>query len=259
MAQQIVTLTTDFGLQDHFVATLKGALYSLIPDVTIVDITHLVTSFDLQQGAYTLGHCWEVFPQGTIHIVCVGVAPSARYNHVAFSLAGQFFIGSNNGLFSLMTDARPEFVAEICKAGMEPSAFPALDVYVPVATALASGKSLKEIGNEVAGLAELLRPRHFPEDDVIKGNVVYIDSHGNLVTDIRKHEFDRIGQGRAFAIQVIGDEITAISRRYSDVDDGDKVALFNSDDVLEIAINQGNANRLLNMRINTVVRIVFNS
>lgn len=259
MTQQIVTLTTDFGLRDHFVATLKGAMYSLIPGVTLVDITHSIAPFDLQQGAYTLGHSWEVFPHGTIHIVCIGSSPSLRHNHVAFRLAGQFFIGSNNGLFSLMSDIRPETVIEICPAGMEPSTFPALDVYVPVATAIASGKSLKDIGNETGGLAELLRPRHFPEDYVIKGNVVYIDSFGNLITDIRRSDFERIGQGRSFEIVLIGDEITHISRRYSDVDEGDKLALFNSDDVLEIAINQGKANQLLNMRMNAVIRIKFNS
>lgn len=257
MTPRIVTLTTDFGSRDHFVATLKGALCSLIPGVTIVDITHAIAPFDIQQAAYTLGHSWEVFPQGSIHIVCVGASPSLRFNHVAFNLAGHYFIGSNNGLFSLMSESRPAEVIEICPAGAEPSTFPALDVYVPVATALASGKQLAEIGVPTSDLAELLKPRHFPEDDVIKGNVVHIDSFGNLVTDIRKSEFERVGQGRDFAIQIIGDEITAISKRYSDVDEGDKLALFNSYDVLEIAINQGKANQLLNMRINTVIRIVF--
>ena len=259
MTPQIVTLTTDFGWKDHFAGMLKGALYSLIPGVTISDITHQVPPFDLQQGAYVLGHAWEVYPAGTIHLVCVGASPTRKFNHVAFEIAGHYFIGSNNGLFSLMTDLRPDTVYEICSAGKEPSTFPALDVYVPVATALASGKKLDEIGHMTGPLAELLRPRHLPEDDVLKGNVIHIDSYGNLVTDIRRAEFDRIGQGREFALQLVGDEISVISARYSDVDEGDKLALFNSDDVLEIAINQGKANQLLNLRINAVIRIVFTS
>lgn len=257
MSQRIVTLTTDFGWRDHFAATLKGALYSLIADVNVIDITHGITPFDIQQGAYALGHSWEVFPQGSIHIVCVGASPTQRSNHIAFSIAGHYFIGANNGLFSLMSDIRPDKVIEICAAGKEPSTFPALDIYVPVATAIASGKQLDEIGNETGRIAELLRPRHFPEEDAIKGNVVYIDSFGNLVTDIRRSEFERVGQDRPFAILLVGDEITTISKRYSDVDEGDRLALFNSDDVLEIAINQGKASQLLNMRINAVIRIVF--
>lgn len=258
MNAPIVTLTTDFGLKDHFAASVKGALYTSIAGVNVVDVTHLIPPFDLQQAAFTLGHSWQKFPQGSIHIVCVGPSPSQRFNHVTFQLGGHYFIGSNNGLFSLLSDERPLQVIEICKAGQEPSAFPALDVYVPAAAAIASGTPFTALGAEINGIAELIRPRHFPEDDVIKGNVVYIDSFGNLVTDIRRSDFERIGQGRPFAILLIGDEITSIAKRYSDVDEGDKLAIFNSADVLEIAINQGKANQLLNMRMNAVIRVVFN-
>ncbi|HTF02386.1 MAG TPA: SAM-dependent chlorinase/fluorinase [Bacteroidia bacterium] len=254
----IVTLTTDFGLKDHFAATLKGALYSAINGVTIADVSHLVTPFDIQQAAFTLGHSWHRFPRGTIHIVCVGPAPSQRFNHVAFRMGDHYFIGSNNGMFSLLSDDRPEVIVEICPAGKEPSSFPALDIYVPAAAAIASGKQLINTGTPLNGIAELIRPRHFPEDDVIKGNVVHIDSFGNLVTDIQRSEFERIGRGRPFSIQLIGDEITSIAQRYSDVDEGDKLALFNSEGTLEIAINQGKANQLLNLRMNSVVRINFN-
>lgn len=254
----IITLTSDFGLKDHFVASVKGALLSAIPDANIIDVTHTITPFDLQQAAFTLGHAWHQFPAGTIHLVCVGPAPSTRFNHIAFRMKGHYFIGSDNGIFSLLTEERPELIIEICRAGDEPTSFPALDVYVPFAAAIASGLALETLGEQVNGIAELIRPRHFPEDDVIKGNVVNIDSMGNLVTDIRRHEFDRVGQGRPFSILLIGDEITSISRRYSDVDEGDKLALFNSDGVLEIAINQGKANQLLNMRLNAVIRISFN-
>jgi S-adenosylmethionine hydrolase len=253
----IVTLTSDFGLKDHFAAAIKGALLTVIPGVTLVDISHAITPFDLQQGAFTLGHAWQKFPIGTIHIVCVGPSPSARFNHIAFRMNGHFFVGANNGLFSLVSDDRPEQVVEIAKAGSEPSSFPALDLYVPVAAAIASGKPLTETGTEISGIAELIRPRHLPEDDVIKGNVVYIDSFGNLVTDIRRAEFERVGRGRNFSILLIGDEINSISRRYADVDEGDKLALFNSEGLLEIAINQGKASQLLNMRVNAVIRIAF--
>ena len=254
----IVTLTTDFGLKDHFVASLKGALHATIEGVTICDISHLISPFDIQQAAFTLGHSWHRFPEGTIHLVGVGPAPSTRFNHVAFRMNGHYFIGANNGLFSLLSNERPDEIVEICPAGAEPTAFPALDVYVPFAAGIAAGLSLASIGTPIESLAELIRPRHFPEDDVIKGNVVYIDSFGNLITDITEKEFERVGQNRPFAIELIGDEINTISRRYSDVDEGDKLALFNSEGILEIAINQGKANQLLNLRLNAVIRIVFN-
>lgn len=255
----ILTLTTDFGLKDHFAASLKGALYSAIEGVTIADISHLIAPFDIQQAAFTLGHSWHRFPVGTIHLVSVGPSPSIRFNHIAFRMNGHYFIGANNGLFSLMSENRPEEIVEICPAGAEPSAFPALDLYVPFAAGIAAGLALNSIGTPLSGIAELIRPRHFPEEDVIKGNVVYIDSFGNLVTDITQLEFANVGKDRPFSIQLIGDQITSIALRYSDVDEGDKLALFNSEGILEIAINQGKANQLLNMRLNAVIRINFNS
>ncbi len=253
----IVTLTSDFGLKDHFVAALKGALLSAIPNVNIVDISHSISPFDLQQAAFTLGHAWKQFPVGTIHVVCVGPSPTTRFNHIAFRLNGQYFIGSNNGIFSLFSEEQPDSIIEISKAGDEPSSFTALDVYVPFAAAIASGLALETLGEKIGGVAQLIRPRHLPEDDVIKGNIVYIDSFGNLVTDINKGEFERVGRGRSFSIVLIGDEITSIVKRYSDVDEGDKLALFNAENLLEIAINQGKANQLLNLRVNTVIRITF--
>jgi S-adenosylmethionine hydrolase len=254
----IVTLTTDFGLRDHFAGSVKGALYSAAPQVVIADISHLVTPFDLQQAAYVLGHSWSRFPEGTVHVISVGPSPSARFNHVAFRSGSHYFVGPNNGLFSLVYGIQPEDIREICSAGKEPGTFVALDIYVPVAADLHNGKSIVEIGTELNGIAELIRPRHLPEDDVIKGNVVFIDSFGNLVTDITRSEFEKIGRGRSFSIRVVGEEITSLSKRYSDADDGDKLALFNSEGFLEIAINQGKANQLLNIRMNAVIRVEFN-
>jgi S-adenosylmethionine hydrolase len=253
----IVTLTSDFGLKDHFVASIKGALLSAVPGVNIVDISHSIAPFDLQQAAFVLGHAWKQFPEGTIHVVSVGPSPSVRFNHIAFRLNGHYFIGADNGIFSLFTEETPDLIIEISKAGLEPSSFTALDVYVPFIAAIASGLKLETLGEKLTGVSQLIRPRHLPEDNVLKGNVVYIDSFGNLVTDIRKTEFERIGQGRNFSIQLIGDEINSIVRRYSDVDEGDKLALFNSEGLLEIAINQGKANQLLNLRVNAVIRISF--
>jgi S-adenosyl-L-methionine hydrolase (adenosine-forming) len=254
----IVTLTTDFGLRDHFAGSVKGALYSAVPNVTVADISHLITPFDLQQAAYVLGHCWSRFPSGTIHMISVGPSPSARFNHIAFRSGAHYFVGPNNGLFSLIPGLDPEDIREVCPAGKEGGTFVALEIYVPVAADLHNGKSILDIGTPLSGIAELIRPRHLPEEDVIKGNVVFIDSFGNLVTDISRNDFEKTGRGRPFSIRAVGEEISMISKRYSDVDEGDKLALFNSEGFLEIAINQGKANQLLNIRMNAVIRVEFN-
>ena len=254
----IITLTTDFGLKDHYAASLKGALLRQLPSAAIVDISHQIPAYDFGQSAYVLGHAFHEFPIGSIHVVAVGSGGGGRFNHVALKLQGHYFIGCDNGIFSLLsTEETPELIVEISAAGKEPSTFVARDLYLPAAVKLAKGISLTLLGNSQAGVAQRIRQISPPEEDVLKGTVVYIDTFSNLITNITGEEFDRVGKGRAFAIDLIRDEITELHRTYADVPEGEKVAFFNSAGVLEIAVNNGNALGLLNLRLNSVVRITF--
>lgn len=254
----IITLTTDFGLKDHYAPSLKGALLRQLPSAVIVDISHQIPPYDFGQAAYVLGHAFHEFPDGTIHIVAVGSGGGGRFNHVALKLQNHYFIGCDNGIFSLLsTEETPESVVEISAAGKEPSTFVARDLYLPNAIKLAKGVSLALLGPSQSGVAQRIRQISPPEEDVLKGNVVYIDAFSNLITNITGEDFDRVGKGRAFAIDLIRDEITELHRTYGDVPEGEKIAFFNSAGVLEIAVNNGNALGLLNLRLNSVVRITF--
>jgi hypothetical protein len=252
-----ITLTTDFGLKDHYAASLRGALLRLLPSAVYAEITHLVPPFDFGEAAYILGHAFPEFPAGTIHVVAVGSGGGGRFRHVALKLQGHYFIGCDNGIFSLLSGESPEQVVEIAAAGKEPSTFLARDLYLPAAVKLATGSELSSLGPDAGGIAQRIRHTTPPEADALKGIVEYVDSFGNLITSIRNDDFLRIGQGRPFAIHLIGDEINEINRTYGDVPEGEKVAFFNSSGVLEIAMNNGNAAGLLMMRMNSVVRITF--
>lgn len=254
----IITLTTDFGLKDHYAASLKGALMRQMPSAQLVDVTHQIPPFDFGQAAFVLGHAFQEFPSGTVHLVAVGSGGSGRYNHIALKLQGHYFVGCDNGIFSLLsTDHQPELIIQLALSGKEPSTFVARDLYLPAAIKLANGIPLEKLGLPQTSVSQLIRQISPPEEDVLKGTVIYIDSFSNFITNITGDEFDRVGKGRLFSIDLIRDEITELHRTYGDVPSGAIVAFFNSAGVLEIAMNNGNAAGLLNLKLNSVVRITF--
>ncbi|TND09775.1 MAG: hypothetical protein FD123_899 [Bacteroidetes bacterium] len=254
---KVITLTTDFGLRDHYTAAVKGALLRGSPGTPVVDISHLVPPGDILQAAFILRNCFNEFPAGSIHIVAVGSSLSPRYPQIALFLDGHYFVGCDNGIFSLLSQNRPSRIVELALPADTTATFAAKDIYVPAAARLAAGEEIDTLGPLRSDVYEKMLRRHPPEDHVIKGTVVYIDAFGNLITDISAAQFRAIGKGRLFSIGLIGDEITKIHRDYSDVVEGEKVAFFNSAGMLEIAINQGKASSLLNLKLHDIVRIEF--
>jgi S-adenosyl-L-methionine hydrolase (adenosine-forming) len=253
----VITLTTDFGHKDHYAAALRGTLLRLSPGTVIADITHLIPAYDIQQAAWVLRHAYSEFPKGSVHIVAVGAGLSRRFGHVAAKLGEHYFIGCDNGFFSLFGRERPEEVILLSRGEDVGSTFIARDLYAEAAVRIIAGEPLSALGAAQDGIVEKLRRQHPPEENVLKGAVAYIDGFGNLITDISRAEFDTVGRGRRFALELIGDEITQLHKAYADVPEGEKLALFNSSGVLEISINQGKASSLLSLRLNDVVRIVF--
>jgi S-adenosyl-L-methionine hydrolase (adenosine-forming) len=253
----IITLTTDFGLKDPYAAVLKGRLLSLCPQAVVVDISHQIPPYDLAQAAWVVRKAYREFPENTIHLIAVGSTLSTRYPHIAFELHGHRFIGCDNGLFSLLSDERPESIAEIATGENTETTFVARDIYAPIAARLVKGEPISTLGPYRESIFEKLTRRHPPEENVLKGTIAYVDAFGNLITDITRNQFEKMRQGRSFTIELIGDEIDILHKRYTDVVEGEKLALFNASGVLEIAINQGKASSLLNLKLYDVVRIVF--
>lgn len=246
----IITLTTDFGLKDHFVGALKGHIYSELPEATIVDISHQVRPFHIQECAYLLKNAYRAFPEGTIHIVGVDSEKTPETTHLALQVDNQYFITADNGVISLITETvRPQKVFEIKLPNAPDTPFPVLDVFVRVACHLARGGTLEVIGRPFSNLRSIreLTPNVSNDGKTIYGSVLYIDNYGNVVSNIHKSYFEAYRKGRNFRLEARNKKVTRIFGKYSDIVNfdlersqrsgpGDLLALFNSSGYIELAI-----------------------
>lgn len=250
----IITLTTDFGLKDHFVGAVKGAIYSELMDVKIVDISHCVSPFHLQEAAYIVQNAYKSFPQGTIHIIGVDSELNPENKHIAIFMDGHYFICADNGIIAMLTaDVRPEKIVEINIHDRIISNFPVLDVFVKVAGHLARGGTLDVIGKNITEIKEVtgIRPVVNKNEGQIIGNVVYIDNYGNAISNISKKLFETVGRGRDFIINARTTKFTQIYTNYSEAinfdlppekreEDGKKLAIWSSSGHLELAVYKSN-------------------
>jgi len=249
-----ITLTTDFGYKDFSVAITKANIYNNIDNVIIVDISHQISPFNNTQAAYILKNSYKSFPEGTIHIIGVDSELTPENSHLAMSFNNHYFIGANNGIFSLITeDLKPDKIVEINIHENIISNFPVIDVFVNVAKHLASKGSLDVIGKEIKKIKQLteIKPVINQKKDQILGSVIYIDNYGNVVTNITKKIFNEIGKSRPFIIEARRIKFREIFSNYGQAidfsikkekreEDGKKLALFNSAGHLELAIYKSN-------------------
>ena len=252
----IITLTTDFGIKDHFVGVLKGSIYTELPEVNIVDISHGISPFNIQECAYILQNSYHNFPRGTIHIVGVDSEATRENQHIAVLVDGHYFVSANTGVIGLITsELNPEKVVEINIPDPIQGSFPVMSVFVQVACHIARGGTLEVVGKPFTDL-KLLRefsPRVSEDGKKIIGSVIYIDNYGNVVTNIRKSLFESHRKGSGFELHARHQKIKEIHNSYSDIidftleknkrkGDGDLLALFNSAGYIELAIYKSNLN-----------------
>lgn len=254
MSHAIITLTTDFGEKDHFAGAVKGALYSELETIRIVDISHCISPFHISEAAYIIQNAYKSFPSGSIHIIGIDSELNPENKHIAVYLDNHYFICANNGIISMLTsEIKPEKIVEINIHDNIESNFPVLDVFVKVACHVARGGTLEVIGKPISKIKQLtgIKPVVNPENSQIIGNVIYIDNYGNVISNINKALFEKIGKGREFTIQARSIKFSKVYNRYSDfinfdnpknkrVEDGKKLALWNSSNYLELSIYKSN-------------------
>ncbi len=274
----IITLTTDFGLKDHFVGALKGAIYSELSEARIVDISHNISPFNIQECAYILKNSYKNFPEGTIHIVGVDSEVTPENQHIVILVDGHYFITANNGVIGLIiSEIKPEKVIEITLPNAINGSFPVMDVFVKVACHIVRGGTLEVVGKSFNALKDLrdFSPRITDDGKKIVGSIIYIDNYGNVVTNIQKSLFEAYRKGRSFELHARTSLITKILTNYSEIVNydlernkrkgaGDLLALFNSSDYIELAIYKSNlktvggASTLLGLDYRDTVTIIFN-
>jgi len=252
----IITLTTDFGLKDHFVGAIKGHIYKELQEATIVDISHQISPFHIQECAYLLKNAYKAFPEGSIHIVGVDSEKTSENTHLAVLVDNHYFITADNGVISLIIEeVNPDKIVEIQLPNLTEDSFPVLGVFVQVACHLARGGTLEVIGKPFSDIRAIkeLTPSVTNNGNTILGSVLYIDNYGNVVSNIHKSLFEAYRKGRNFTIEARNKKLTQIHQKYSDIVNfdaekgqrrgpGDLLALFNSSGYIELAIYKSNMN-----------------
>ncbi|MDT0607809.1 SAM hydrolase/SAM-dependent halogenase family protein [Croceitalea rosinachiae] len=273
----IITLTTDFGYKDHFVAGIKGTILNEVPNANIVDISHAVSPLDVQECAYILKNAYPYFPNGTIHIIGMDSEVSPENQHIAAELNGHYFIGANNGVISLIAkELNLDQLVEINIPNTSINSFPSMEIFTKVASHLARGGKLGVVSKPFKNLKEIreLEPRVTNDGRTIIGNVIYTDNYGNVVTNITKAIFEAYRNGRAFEIIARRQKITSIHNSYNSIINfelpenkrlgpSDLLALFNSSGYIELAIYKsdlksvGGASTLLGLKHLDMITINF--
>jgi S-adenosylmethionine hydrolase len=272
---QIVTLTSDLGLKDHYVASLKGQLLSKTTNIQLIDISHQVQPFNISEASYYINNIINDFPDGTIHFLGVDSVPYISINShktnsypIIMLLNKQYFVGSDNGIFSLLKEFHTaELIVRLDFSSKNAFRHPFKNIYVPAILAILDGEKLTDLGEEIVvkDLNRALVTQAVIGEDIIKGSVIHIDNYGNVIVNITEQLFQKIGKGNPFTIYFRQKNyfIDRISENYNEVPMGEKLALFNENNWLEIALNKatkstgGGASSLLGLKINEIVRIEF--
>ena len=250
----VVTLLTDFGNKDYFVAAVKGAIINEVENPLIIDITHEIEPYNHTQAAYVLKNTFSSFPEGSIHIIGVESEKTPENKHIAMLFEGHYFIGADNGILSMIRESfKAEKIVEINIHQNVTTTFPVLDIFVKVAAHISRKGQLEVIGKSIKIIKELtnVNPVVNNKSNQIMGSVIYVDNYGNVITNITRKLFQEVGKSRAFTIFARNIKFKEVAETYGEAidfsipkrkrdEDGKKIALFNSADHLELAIYKSN-------------------
>ncbi len=256
----IITLTSDWSENDYYVASLKGKLFSTCPQAQIIDINHRIKPFNSAQAAFVVRNSYPHFPDNTVHIIAVNSEPEIEGQILGAWKDKQFFICADNGILGLLGGEEPELVVKLRgNAEDNPGSFISMSIFIEVACALAKGTPLSELGEAIEEYDKQTPLRATIEENTITGSVIHVDSYQNAITNISRELFERVGRGKEFTIYVQSKhyKIDRINQRYNETEPGDLLAIFNSADLLEIAIRNGNAAGLLKLTTDSTLRVEF--
>jgi S-adenosylmethionine hydrolase len=275
----VLTLLTDFGYRDHYVAALKARLLHLAPSLSVMDITHGVEPYNIAHAVHVLRAVFRDFPLGTTHLITVsdyGASPAGAVATPAWHAAqheGHYFVSADNGLLSLLCDGLPERLVRLsavapptapATASVLPSSTPITttlnptrDVLAPAAASLALGQSLDSLGLPTTELYSLTNRQLRLQDNRVTGHVVHVDHYGNLVTNISREAVEVTGRGRVATVKFGRETVRELRPHFAAAPPGEIVCTFDPQGCLCIAINQGHASELLGLYFDSQVDVWF--
>lgn len=246
----LLTLTSDIGQQDFLIGAVKGQLLQTNELFSLVDISHSLSPFNYPQAAYVCRNAIKNFPAGTFHLILVNLFDE-KPEHMLLAEHNGHFIGcADNGLLTMILEEVPQkTVALALDKNQQKNTLYCASVFAKAFNQLIAGKNLEEVGDAGVSIHVKNPLRPMRGSDYIEGQIIFIDNFENVIVNIHRDEFEEQRKGRSFKIVFKRDEvIDRFSETYADVNEGEKLALFNSAGYLEIAINKGNAAGLLGLQ-----------
>lgn len=247
MPNPIITLTTDFGFRDPYVAEIKAVILSISPNARIVDVTHEVDKFSIRMGAYVLACAAPYFPDGTVHLAVVDPGVGTRRRAILIQTPNSFFIGPDNGVLALAAKRQGvRHVFEITNQKLMFSrisnTFHGRDILAPVAAHLTNGTKPEEIGPEIQKISTAKFARIIRRKDSLIGEVLHIDGFGNIITNIEEKELSSMNIKETVVVKFRNAKVRLkFCRTYAEVEKQEALGIVGSHSFLEISVNQGDA------------------
>ena len=257
---RVITLMTDFGTSDHYVGVMKAVILNINPQIEIVDITHAIPPQDIHGAAFLIDSAYRYFPTGTIHVIVVDPGVGSERRAIVCQTATGYFVCPDNGILThiLRNEERVHTVAVENSAYFLPqvsNTFHGRDIFAPVAAHLSRGVPIDKLGSPVAQPLQLPVPKPEITDKAVIGQVIWIDSFGNLVTNISHEILEALEGQNSVVIRAGGAEIDRLNRSYAESAVGEALAIVGSFNRLEISINQGNAAQVLDLKRGDTITI----
>lgn len=259
----VISLLTDFGLRDGYVGVMKGVIWKICPGAEIADITHFIPPQDIRQGALALLRTVKYFPKGTVHIAVVDPGVGTDRKPMAADINGHFFVGPDNGLFSLIiqyaeqkgitcrfiTLDHPEFwLPDVSRV------FHGRDIFAPVGAHLANGIPLEKMGTPLPNPVRLENPKPVLRGNTLQGEVIAIDNFGNLATNITMN----LLKGKTIkSVVVAGMSINGLAHTFGDAPEGELAAMIGTEEDLIVAVVQGSAAARLGIKTGEPIQVIF--
>jgi S-adenosyl-L-methionine hydrolase (adenosine-forming) len=251
MSNPVITLTTDYGTSDHLVGVLKGVILRILPNATIVDINHHVVPFDVLDGALTIAAAYRYFPPRTVHLIVVDPGVGTARRPILAAADQYYFVAPDNGVLSLIYEREPDVSVRHITADhyfLNPvsNTFHGRDIFAPVAAWVAKTSQIEAMGEEITDHVRFALPRPKAAGSAKKGLVLRVDSFGNLLTNFTAEDLPpSAGADGKIKLQVGGKPVSKLAQTFAQGAAGEPVAIIGSSGFLEIAVNKGQASRVL--------------
>jgi S-adenosyl-L-methionine hydrolase (adenosine-forming) len=248
MPKPIITLTTDFGLSDHYVGTMKGVILGICPQAQIVDLSHEVAEFAIPEGAYVISQAYRYFPKRTVHVVVIDPGVGSARRPIVAEAAGQFFVAPDNGVLGMIYAREKSKVRALTsdRYFLKPVSrtFHGRDIFAPTGAHLAAGANPAEFGKRIGDFVQgdFAKPER-SGDQTWKGRILRIDHFGNIITNFLASDFPGLAKGN-FLLTAGPRRVSAMGHSYAEAKPGELFVIEGSGGYLEISLNQGSAARV---------------